>query len=328
MKKLFLTFVLLMMLLAACAPQAEPTQQSVLPVDDAQQPKPTPTSTHIPVDLTPAQRAALSALSDITGLTADKITLVSTEAVTWTDGCLGVPRMGVMCTQALVEGFKIVLEADGKQYEFHTNQNGSAVALAAGDLSGAVEDSLISQLAQNLGLDKKDIIVLSNKEIEFADACMGVAMPEVMCAQVVTPGRIIVLDAKSVQYEYHTSVDGTRVQPATLALTWKREGGIAGFCDNMTVFLSGEVYGTSCKGQPDGKMKTFSTLLTVQELDQFNTWMGEIGQAELDASDPEGVSDRMVTTLTIFGLGKGEPSEKDQTAMFQWVQDLYQKLSN
>ena len=114
MKKLFLMTVLVTMLIAACAPQAEPTQQSILPVDDgAVGSTPVPTPTHIPVDLTPAQRAAISALSDMTGLTADKITLISTEAVTWPDGCLGVPRMGVMCTQAEVEGFKIVLEADG-----------------------------------------------------------------------------------------------------------------------------------------------------------------------------------------------------------------------
>jgi len=324
MKKTFLMFVLLMMLFTACAPKAEPTQQSALPVDDA--PQPTPTPTHIPVDLTPAQRAALSALSDITGLAADKIKLISTEAVTWPDGCLGVQRMGMMCTQALVEGFKIILEADGKQYEFHTNQDGSSIVRAAGDLSGAAEDSIISQLAQNLGLNKKDISIVNTADVEFADACMGVAMPDVMCAQVVTPGRIIVLEAKGIQYEYHVSPDGARVQPATLALIWKREGGIAGFCDTMTVFLSGEVYTNSCK-QSDGKMKTFSTVLTLDELDQFNTWMGKFGQAELDASDPEGVSDRMVITLTVFGLSNGKPGAEDKDAMFQWVQNLFQKMS-
>jgi len=325
MKKLFPMFVLLVMLFVACTPQAEPTQQSVLPVDDSM---PDATPTHISVDLTPAQRAALSALSDMTGLTADKITLVSTEAVTWPDGCLGVQRVGVMCTQALVEGFKIILEADGKEYEFHTNQNGSAVVLAAGELSGLVEDSIITQLAENLGLDESDISVVSSADVEFGDACMGVTMPEVMCAQVVTPGKTIVLEANGIQYEYHISADGARVQPATLALIWKREGGIAGFCDTMTVFLSGEVYVNNCKGQPDGKMGTLSSLLTVKERDQFNAWIGEFGQFELDASDPEGVSDRMVHTITFFGLSNGQPAAADEDALFLWAQDLFQKLSS
>ena len=326
MKKIFPMFVLLVILFTACAPQAEPTQESVLPVDDVTQPKPTPT--HLPVDLTPAQRAAISALSDITGLTADKIALVSSEAVTWPDGCLGVQRMGMMCTQAIVEGFKIILKADGKEYEFHTNQNGSAVVLAAGDTSGLVENAIVAQLAENLGLDKNDISVVSNKEVEFADACLGVAMPEVMCAQVITPGKIIVLEANDVQYEYHTSADGGHVQPATLALTWKREGGIAGFCDTMTVFLSGEVYVSNCKGQTDGKMGTFSTLITDKERDQFNVWIGEFGQADLDASDPAGVADRMVRTLSFFGNGSGTLVAADEEALFQWAQDLFQKVNS
>ena len=325
MKKFLLLFVLLVMLFTACTPQAEPTQESILPTEDTV-PDVKPTPTHIPVDLTPAQLAAISALSDITGLSADTITLVSTEAVTWPDGCLGVQRLGVMCTQAEVEGFKILLEAEGKQYEFHTNQNGSAVVLAAGEASGLVEESLISQLAQNLGLDKKDISVVSNEEVEFPDSCLGVAMPEVMCAQAITPGRIVVLEANGIQYEYHVNADGSHVQPATLALTWKREGGIAGFCDNMTVFLSGEIFTTSCKGS-DSRMGTLSALLTAEEQDQFNTWISTIGQAEVDASDPEGVSDRMVVTLSFFGNGNGKLLADDKQALLLWAQELFQKMS-
>ena len=326
MKKFLLLFVLLVMLFTACTPQAEPTQESILPTEDTV-PDVKPTPTHIPVDLTPAQLAAISALSDITGLSADTITLVSTEAVTWPDGCLGVQRLGVMCTQAEVEGFKILLEAEGKQYEFHTNQNGSAVVLAAGEASGLVEESLISQLAQNLGLDKKDISIVSNEEVEFPDSCLGVAMPEVMCAQAITPGRIIVLEANGIQYEYHVNADGSHVQPATLALTWKREGGIAGFCDNMTVFLSGEIFTTSCKGS-DSRMGTLSALLTAEEQDQFNTWISTIGQAEVDASDPEGVSDRMVVTLSFFGNGNGKLLADDKQALLLWAQELFQKMSS
>jgi hypothetical protein len=200
--------------------------------------------------------------------------------------------------------------------------------LAPGEqVSGEVEDSVIAQLAQNLGLDKKDIEVVSSADVEFSDACLDVSMPEIMCAQVVTPGRIVVLEANDIRYEYHTSADGSRVQPATLALVWKREGGIAGFCDSMSVFLSGEVYATSCKGQLDGKMGTFSTLLTVEKRDQFDAWVTEFGQAELDASDPEGVTDRMVVTLNFFGLSDAKPAAADEENLFLWAQDLFKKVN-
>jgi hypothetical protein len=326
MKKLFSLFVLLVLMVAACTPQAEPTQQSVLPVDDAPQPQPTPVPTQAVDAQASAQRAAISALSKLTGLTADKITLISAEAATWTDSCLGVQRAGLMCSQVLVEGFNIVLEAEGKEYEFHTNQNGSTVVLATGGgtAASAIEEALIAQLAQNLGLSPEEISVVSSDKTEFSDACLGVSLPEVMCAQVVTPGMAVVLEANDVQYEYHTSADGSRIQPATQAMEWKREGGIAGFCDYMTVFLSGEVYVSDCKG--GGGMGTLADLLSASEREQFTTGMKEFGTVELDASDPEGVSDRMVVTLSISGRGNEQPAPADEEALLQLAQNLFQKM--
>jgi len=95
----------------------------------------------------------------------------------------------------------------------------------------------------------------------------------------------------------------------------------------MTVFLSGEVYVNNCKGQPEGRMVTFATLLTASELKQFNAWIEEFGQADLDASDPEGVADRMVRTLSFFGNGNGKLVISDEEALFTWAQDLFQKAS-
>jgi hypothetical protein len=233
-----------------------------------------------------------------------------------------------MCTEALVDGFTIILEANSDQYEFHTNQDGSAIVLATGAPTslGSVEDAVIKQLANNLGLDEKDIIVVSSTETEFGDACLGVSMPEVMCAQVITPGRIIVLEANGVQYEYHTNADGSHTVPATLALTWKREGGIAGFCDNLTVFLSGEVYGNQCR-TGDGRMDTFASLLSSSERNNFQSWVEQYGELNIDASDPKGVSDRMVVTLTFLGTGDEETvSSPDQRALLEFAQSLYQKL--
>ena len=325
MRRVLFVLILLMMAVAACVPAAAATEEPSYPGEPSY-PDEQPTSTHIPVDLTPAQRAAITALSEQLSLTADKIKLVSTEAVTWPNGCLGIVRMGVLCTQNEVPGFKIILEADGQKYEFHTNQDGSIVMLAEGAQdSAAVEEVVIKQLAANLGLQESDISVVSNTTIEFNDACLGVAMEGLMCAQVITPGHIIVLEAIDVQYEYHTNADGSRIQPATLAMVWKREGGIAGFCDTMTVFRSGEVYGTQCKTQVEGRMSTFANLLSSDQQKQFMDWMAQFGEANLDASDPKGVADRMVVTLNIFGTGNKQITKSDQQALFEFAQNLYQK---
>jgi hypothetical protein len=248
--------------------------------------------------------------------------------VTWPDGCLGVVRMGVMCTQAEIPGFKIVLDASGKKYEFHTNQDGTVIQLVEGaENAGAAEQMVIKQLAANLGIAEKDISVVSSEVVEFNDGCLGISMPDVMCAQVVTPGRIVVLEANGIQYEYHTSANGSRVQPATLALVWKRQGGIAGFCDTLTVFLSGEVYATRCKPQDDGRMGTFAELLSANEQAKFTDWMTTFAMANLDASDPKNVADRMMVTLDIFGTGTKPPTQAEQQELFQFAQDLFQKLT-
>ena len=189
----------------------------------------------------------------------------------------------------------------------------------------SIEEEVMEQLAGNLGLDMNDISVISNETVEFGDACLGVSMPEVMCAQVITPGHIIVLEANGVQYEYHTNQDGSQTIPATPALTWKREGGVAGFCDSLTVFLSGEVYGNQC-GTGEGRMETFASLLIASEQKQFTTWITKYGQVELDASDPKGVADGMTVLLSLYGNGDAQPSKDDGSAIILWAQDLYQKL--
>jgi len=334
MKKYLWCLILLVWMLTACAP----TPISLLPDNtsypntsypNTSYPNPTSASTDAPANWTPAQEAAISDLSTTLNLPAEKITMISTEAVDWPDGCLGIQKIGTFCTQAIVPGYKIMLEADGKQYEYHTNKDGSQVA-AIGETAdaGVIEDMVIKQLTSNLGLKASDVSVVSTAEVDFPDACLGIAMSNVMCAQVVTSGQIIVLEAHGIQYEYHVTSDGSQIQPATIALTWTREGGIAGFCDNLTVFLSGEVYGSQCKSQPSETVGTFAKLLSTDEHGQFDNWIKELGMVNLDASNPEGVSDRMIVKLSLFGNGKGTLKKPDEQKLFDWVQNLYQKLNS
>lgn len=317
MRKNLIVMTVLILLVSACAPQmmTEP------PANSDEQP------TTGPSEMTPAQSAAITLLSATLNLSADKISLVSTEAVTWPDGCLGVQRVGVMCTQAQVPGYRIVLEADGVKYEVHTDESGESTVLSQdAQLGGIAEKAVISQLAQNLGLKEGDISVVSDVPVQFPDSCLGVAMQDVMCAEVITPGRIIVLEADNIQYEYHVSGDGSRVQPASMALTWKREGGIAGFCDSLTVFLSGEVYGNRCS-PADGRMGTFASLLSSSERSRFFDWAARFDRVTIDASDPKGVSDRMLVTLTFSGVGsKSSITGSEQQAMLEFAQSLFNEL--
>lgn len=190
-----------------------------------------------------------------------------------------------------------------------------------------LEEVLIRQLAANLGLKESEISILSTANAEFSDGCLDVAVKNVLCAQVVTFGKVIVLESDGRQFTYHVSVDGSHIQPATLALTWSREGGIAGFCDSLTVFLSGEIYGNQCKSQSIGTMGTFAFTLSAEEHQQFDQWIQKLGQVSLEASDPKGVSDRMEVKLELHGIGKGSLSKADEQRLLLWAQTVYQKLN-
>lgn len=58
------------------------------------------------------------------GVKENEISLVSVEAVTWNDTSLGCPEKGMMYVQVLTPGYRIILEAGGKQYDYRTDDRG------------------------------------------------------------------------------------------------------------------------------------------------------------------------------------------------------------
>ena len=53
----------------------------------------------------------------------DEITVKSAEKITWPDSALGYPQEGRYYLQVLTEGYKIILDCNGKDYEYHTNMS-------------------------------------------------------------------------------------------------------------------------------------------------------------------------------------------------------------
>jgi hypothetical protein len=72
--------------------------------------------------LEPRVEEAIAQLVD-DGIERDAIALVLAEPVVWSDGSIGCPEPGMMYTQALVEGYRIVLTIDGEEVAFHGADN-------------------------------------------------------------------------------------------------------------------------------------------------------------------------------------------------------------
>ncbi len=208
-----------------------------------------------------------------------------------------------------------------------TELPGSAegIPTQAGNSATAAQDAAVAALAKNLGLHPSQIKVVSTEAVEWPDSCLGVSVEGIMCSQVVTSGYKIILEANGKQVEYHTNQDGSSVVPATVALTWSRSGGIAGFCDSLTIYLSGEVQARNCKSS-DMVEKSLSELLSPQEIATMNQWISKYGTVTIDSSDPKGAADAMSVKVTMNGTGSTQNMDPaSQQLLLTFVQDLYQK---
>lgn len=67
-----------------------------------------------------------------TGVSADDVTILRAEPVTWRDGSLGCPQRGVMYIQVLIEGFWVVLQAGEDTYDFRVDNQGNFRLCPAG----------------------------------------------------------------------------------------------------------------------------------------------------------------------------------------------------
>jgi len=195
----------------------------------------------------------------------------------------------------------------------------TSTAVPPADLTPA-QVAALSALSESLGLPLAQIKIVQTEAVEWRDSCLDVDLPGLACLQVITSGFRIRLEANGLQYEYHTDQDGKSVRAATVALTWHREGGIAGFCDDMQVYLSGEVFGSSCGGEYRlGK-------LTADEIQELREWVTTFGNVAVESKD-QAVADAMSLGLILNGLGTAQPTDADKTAMFNWVQVVYDQAA-
>jgi len=107
-------------------------------------------------------------------------------------------------------------------------------------------------LRQQLGVGPGGIVVKSVEKVDWPDACLGVQQMGVLCAQVVTPGYRIVLEANDGLYEFHTDIDGRNIRlgsaPQTdttgTLLVWQSNGTP---CETATFSLASLSFG-ECAG--------------------------------------------------------------------------------
>lgn len=117
-----LTVVAVLLLSGACGNSSAPTSQEpkVTSSETPGTPKPTGTPGTPGTPSSDPVEQAKADLANRLGIDRAQVTLVSSTEVTWPDGSLGCPKPGMHYTQALVPGARIVLEANGTRYNYHS----------------------------------------------------------------------------------------------------------------------------------------------------------------------------------------------------------------
>lgn len=111
--------MLILPLLAACAAGPGDAQSA-----EASEPASASASASASVSAAPegippeVWQAILTDLATRLGAPATDVSVLVAEAETWSDGSLGCPKDGEMYTQALVDGYQVVVEVAGNEYDY------------------------------------------------------------------------------------------------------------------------------------------------------------------------------------------------------------------
>jgi hypothetical protein len=73
--------------------------------------------------------AARQDLSRKTNISVNRLQIQAAQPQTWPDGCLGLAKPGELCTQALVQGWRIILTDKQKTWVYRTDSSGANLRL-------------------------------------------------------------------------------------------------------------------------------------------------------------------------------------------------------
>src|SRR5262245_50114547 len=125
----FLAMLTFAALAAACAsgeekratPRAPPVRIPAPALNGQPEGQPVST-TAIPAEL---RRAVVADAAKRFKVAESAVVLARAEQVTWSDGALGCPEPGMMYTQALVPGFRVVAKTTAGEMLYHTDSLGT-----------------------------------------------------------------------------------------------------------------------------------------------------------------------------------------------------------
>jgi hypothetical protein len=119
---------------------------------------------------------------------------------------------------------------------------------------------------------------------------------------------------------YQEAQKGSSGSSGGLALGWHREGGIAGFCNDLSIFLTGWAQPGTCNA---GQVKNLTPYrLKSADLEQLYAWMDALENFEYEQKDPA-TADAMTIKMVFIGAGSAQVSPTQQEQMAAFASSIY-----
>lgn len=352
------TGLLLVLILAGCAAlgadsgagqtPARQTPDSPTPADQVAGETP---DTPQP-DSSAAEAAAREALAALTGYTPEEIVTQSIVEAGWPDACLGVSQEGVMCAQVITPGYAFFFAVAGQTYEVRTDQSGGVVQIpTASPEGGASEDSVLVTLEYDARLAGCQRVVITAQDIA-AGECGAEPTLRPLSEDFITDNLAFFLTTYApfsaetmggyLVFNGQGTTEATPAEQRMLAgwarasgllatagdeggaarvpLMLRREGGLAGVCEDVTIWASGEVSITTCTGE--NLTATPDSRLNSAQLETLYSWVDTYTDAVADLDEDVPV-DGLANHLVFNGLGDVLPGQAEQEAMLAFVDEVY-----
>jgi hypothetical protein len=298
---------------------------------------------NLPAGAVRAQQLLAQALD----LDSTQVKVVSAASATWADACLEVRTTGAVCAQVQTPGYRVTLEAQGKSYEYHTDENGSQVALA-------VAPTL--QIGTPVLVWQSSIQPCQEVQVSLFGVGFGVCGGAMIQKMFINGDRAVELTTLTATYKSFTAntpagtieftgqgnqtagtaeersfaewanmvdqetLGGNSGTDWGLAFSWRRQGGIAALCDDLSVYQSGWAYAGSCALGTSTIQRSFRVSET--QLEQLYKLVDTMQSVTIHQSD-SATADSMTIDLTFSGSGKTVAADADKQTLLDFASQVF-----
>lgn len=336
--------LLILIILTACNPDSVSTPL----------PSTVPTATELLAEITPTTPTLPGAVEAVQQLIADRLDMdpqqvevLQYEKVDWPDACLGVQNPEQICAQVITPGYQILIQVNEQVYEFHTDLSGDQIVEVKPIEAGEQEfrlDWLQETESQCISATfKRDVIEWGDCQGEnqsapypnqqrqvdlsrFSSLFSSFTAETQLGTLVFTgPGLITATDSQQrmlaewVQQVLNENQTDPVASDRLKLLVYSVEGGIAGRCEEVSIFLSGYAEVKSCKGPLSEKPGI--VWLNNSELQTIYYWADQLRNFETQQTDL-GTADTLTTKVLFLGSGEATATPIEQQSMANMAEEF------